>query len=1675
MAILVSNAAANSITNGTSTNTFTLGSTDATNTIVGVTTASETFTFSGTGKVSVLDVSTGDKIILSSLASTGIKAKVNGNVVTLTNADGITEKLVLGALAGGESVTVQFSGSELITIAASNVATPVYSVTSGSVVTTLGATPLLVIDSTPPSATTTLVVTDDVGAVSGALTTGGFTDDTSLALSGTITGTLDAGEVIAVYNGTTRLGVATVSGSTWTYTDSTLANGNNVSYTARAEDAAGNQGTATTAFTATIDTTAPTASVVTVTMPNSGNASVTSSEGTGKAYLVKSTIAVTNLVSITSASVTEWNEVVISSTNATTLAATGLVDGTYKVYTVDAAGNLSTASANTVTIDSNITPDIVPPAAPTITQASATNGVFEVTVDNTADVASTKLFNAANTEITNQFTVTTAGQVATFTPKANTVEYAANNFTAKAVDAAANVSVASSALAYTYDNKAPTVSVVTATIPNTGNAVVTSSEATGTAYLVKTTLTQPTTSAELVTLNTNSDTSVNTVAISSTNATNLIATGLGDGTYKVYTVDGSGNLSAVSTNTVTIDSTAPAYNGTNAAITLSDTALKIGEAATVTFVFPEAVTGFSNADVTLGTGTMTNVASTDGGITWTAIFTPTADSQSATNAISVNMTTLTDIATNAGIGTLSSANYTIDTLAPTNAVISTVASNDSVNATEATAGFTITGTGDVGASVALTFTSGRTLTSGNTTTVNGSGIWSVAVATADVTAFGEGSETISVIQTDVAGNPQTTTTTKVITVDTVAPTSVPTGIAETTTTNLTDSFLNAAEAAGNTTIQVTLPAAATGDSVELLLGGASFSTPKITSLNAGDTTTSFSVSQADLGTDAAKSLTAIIIDSAGNKGSANTTPFTFTLDTTAPTAPTTVTVTPVGGNVVANTLNNTNTNLTASAAITAGQTGGKAELKVGSSLIATDSSIVSGDSSVTFDLGKTSTTALQAAISVGNVVTVTLFDAAGNATVSTASNPTLTVDYSPTTLTASGLALSADTGVAGDFITNTAAQTITATLSGALTNGEVVHGSVDNGVTWTIANITVNGSNVITWTGATLSNTSSVKFKIVDAQGNESVVATHTYEVDTTAPAAPTFTLTDTGSSNTDGISKDGTITVAGFETGATWQYWDLSLSTPAWSSAQNISTTTFALPAGTYAIGTIQVKQTDIAGNATTTPATNAAQIVIDTAAPTAQTVAIDQAFKGDGATTFATGLTLGTSERFWLAPSATTTFTANATTITSSTTAAIVTPTTEGTYNLFYEDAAGNFSAASTNAITVDNTAPTSTISGVTFIQKFGADANVIRLAGTNFNTILTGTENSSTDIKTRLDLTKLIWNVDSSTTQALAVADIDKISVVSATQLDIVLKTSNALYSNVKFLTTDSVADTVVVNAGFIKDQAGNVATLDAMTSLAATVSDTYNMTLVEVGTGTPVINNPTIFVPKVELVAPASGNATFSGANLKITPTTSLKLTDVHNGQTITLQDLTKMNNIGNTNTITFASASGATTGQVVIDLTGVSGVDLSNADGTSAAITLTGGSSTITLGTGTYSIALTTTTLTPANSNMFNVLDTVSSFHNTTDHVNFKVSTDFSALGSTTGQIAAGNIYFGDTPASAAGKNIWIMTDGTIAYDNDGSWGIYDGAGAFDTSGTNGNSVALISIPDVTANNLYLVA
>lgn len=112
-----------------------------------------------------------------------------------------------------------------------------------------------------------------------------------------------------------------------------------------------------------------------------------------------------------------------------------------------------------------------------------------------------------------------------------------------------------------------------------------------------------------------------------------------------------------------IDTTAPVVQS----ITLSDSALRIGETANVTIRFSEAVTGFSLADLTLdgAVGSLGNLVKDSLDPTrWTAVFTPGSNITDAANIIAIANGSYTDISLNPGTGGQSDA-FAIDTAAPT--------------------------------------------------------------------------------------------------------------------------------------------------------------------------------------------------------------------------------------------------------------------------------------------------------------------------------------------------------------------------------------------------------------------------------------------------------------------------------------------------------------------------------------------------------------------------------------------------------------------------------------------------------------------------------------------------------------------------------------------------------------------------------------------------------------------------------------------------------------------------------------------------------------------------------------------------------------------------------------------------------------------------------------------------
>jgi hypothetical protein len=230
---------------------------------------------------------------------------------------------------------------------------------------------------------------------------------------------------------------------------------------------------------------------------------------------------------------------------------------------------------------------------------------------------------------------------------------------------------------------------------------------------------------------------------------------------------------------------------------------------------------------------------------------------------------------------------------------------------------------------------------------------------------------------------------------------------------------------------------------------------------------------------------------------------------------------------------------------------------------------------------------------------------------STAYTHTYTLDTTAPTITFSNLVLSADNGTSStDFITNTAAQTITATLSGTLAAGDVVFGSLNGGTNWTDITSKVSGTT-LTWSGATLnSGSNTLKLKVTDTAGNDGAVNSQGYTLDTTVPAITLSNLKfsdDTGTSSTDFITNTTaqtiTATLSGTLAAGDVVYGSLNGGTSWTDITTKVSGTTLTWSGATLNSGsnTLKLKVTDAAGN---DGAVTSQGYTLDTTAPTVTSI---------------------------------------------------------------------------------------------------------------------------------------------------------------------------------------------------------------------------------------------------------------------------------------------------------------------------------------------------------------------------------------------------------------------------------------------------------------------------------------
>ncbi len=335
-----------------------------------------------------------------------------------------------------------------------------------------------------------------------------------------------------------------------------------------------------------------------------------------------------------------------------------------------------------------------------------------------------------------------------------------------------------------------------------------------------------------------------------------------------------------------------------------------------------------------------------------------------------------------------------------------------------------------------------------------------------------------------------------------------------------------------------------------------------------------------------------------------------------------------------------------------------------------------------------------------------------------------TLDTTAPTTTVSTLALSADTGSSSsDFITKTAAQTISGTLSATVAADEAVKISLDNGSTWATATTTV-GQNTFSLAGQTLSGSNTLKVKVVDTAGNDGTIKSQAYVLDTTAPTTTVATVAfsaDTGSSSTDFITYEKNQTISGTLSAnvASGEIVQVSLDNGSnWATASTtVGQNTYSLAGQTLSgSNTLKVKVVDTAGNDGTI---YSQAYVLDTAAPSAPSTpdlssgSDTGSSNSDDNTSTTTPSFSGTAE----ANATVTLYDTDGTTVLGSTTAdgsgnwSITSSSlSDGTHTVSAKatDAAGNVSSASGGlSVTIDSAAPTTTVATLAFSADTGSSS--------------------------------------------------------------------------------------------------------------------------------------------------------------------------------------------------------------------------------------------------------------------------------------------------------------------------------------------------------------------------------
>ncbi len=731
----------------------------------------------------------------------------------------------------------------------------------------------ITIDTVAPNAPAVTTISDD----NGSSASDAITSDNTLVFSGTA----EANSSIEVFLDGTSLGVIVTNGTgvwSYDYTGTALADGPYI-ITAQATDLAGNSSPVSSDFPFTIDTSAPTAPVVTAISDDTGS---NSADG----------ITSDNTLQITgTAEANNTVEVFIDGVSIGTVLANGsgdwnfdysgttLADGDYIVtaQTIDLAGNSGPLSATfPITIDATAPATVLFIADITsdnTINATEAGGTINITGKVSGEFSTGDLITLVINGVSTSGAIDASGDF-DITVSGNNLALDADTTVAgsvSSIDLSGNTGTASNSKLYNVDT---TIPVPVLTIDNiTSDNIINSAEAAA-PITITGTVTGDFTTGDLVSLVINGVTTsgpvdatgVFSISVDENDLLNDADTTV-DGS--ITTTDSAGNSgTTVADKTYNIDVIAPIASLVIDDIT-ADNIVNASEASG-TITLTGTVSGeFSTGDtvsLVINGVTITGTIDAAGIFSITVSGNDLALDADTTVAGSVSAT---DAAGNIGVATANKI-YSVDTVLPIpTLIINDITADNIVNTTEASGVVSITGavTGDYsdGDTVSL-------LINGITTTgtINSAGAFTISVSGLDLQSDSDTTVAGMITTTDTAGNVGTGSSNKIYSVDTTAP------VSTIVTTISTDTGSNTSDGITSDNTLLISGTSEVDSSVEVFIDGTSIGTTTTDAL--GNWTFDYTATPL---ADGDYTITAQATDTAGNTGVLST-DFAMTIDTAQP-------------------------------------------------------------------------------------------------------------------------------------------------------------------------------------------------------------------------------------------------------------------------------------------------------------------------------------------------------------------------------------------------------------------------------------------------------------------------------------------------------------------------------------------------------------------------------------------------------------------------------------------------------------------------------------------------------------------------------------------------------------------------------------------------------------------------